>query len=241
MEKPEFEKQNNLEIKTDPESQEQFGQRIAELKERLGTEDRELIEKMEDKVTGLEDKIEKLEKLVTIDELTGAYNRRGFVGEAGKLLNVLAGDMQAKKERREDEGMADVAFLLIDLDGFKQINDRLGHNVGDEILKKCVSVLKENVRDLDVVGRWGGDEFTVALMDVTPEEAEKVAAKLKEIIGDIEVGGQKLKELFEDVPAGASVGVSMAKNSAPDGNFDLKKIIEEADRAMYRDKGDRKR
>jgi len=201
-------------------SEQNFQQRLEKLKERLSAGDVELIEK-------LEKELDKWKALATIDPLTNIYNRRGFDREVERLLNIL---------ERENKTIEGVAFLMIDLDNFKKINDRLGHDIGDNVLTMCAALLEESVRDADIVGRWGGDEFIIALKDVTIEEAKGVAAKLKKEIGEMEINGKKLKELFEDVIIGASIGVAMPEPTVSSENFNLSEVIKKTDITMYQDK-----
>ena len=100
---------------------------------------------------------EQLESLAVTDPLTGLLNRRGFDREMERAL--------ATARRYRDIGV----LIYVDLDGFKPINDTLGHSAGDEVLKRVAQILAENVRDSDRVARVGGDEF-VALLTRTERE-----------------------------------------------------------------------
>lgn len=108
-----------------------------------------------------------LRKLSEVDALTGLDNRRA----AARALDAMA-------VRRGPEGTRHVLFL-IDVDHFKQINDSHGHHVGDEVLVALAARLKAACRPTDLVARWGGEEFLVACTNLTREQAEQVAARLR--------------------------------------------------------------
>lgn len=107
-----------------------------------------------------------LEHLANHDPLTGLLNRRGFEAELDRHAALVA--------RYGPTG----ALLLLDLDHFKQINDTLGHNAGDQLIASLAEVLRRTVRDTDVVARLGGDEFAIVLPQDGQEEAELVADKI---------------------------------------------------------------
>ena len=106
----------------------------------------------EQRLATLQARIEYLESLSVTDELTGLQNRRGFLVQLDRTL--------ATARRGGPHGI----LMLCDLDGFKQINDRYGHLVGDEVLCQIGSLLARHVRRSDTVARLGGDEFAVLLV-----------------------------------------------------------------------------
>ena len=108
-----------------------------------------------------------LEDLAYRDELTELPNRRG----ATRQIDVLI-----SRARRHGHQLA---LLLIDADRFKAVNDEHGHAVGDVVLRELSARLRERVRREDVVGRWGGEEFVVALPETTPDGAAAVAESLR--------------------------------------------------------------
>ncbi len=108
-----------------------------------------------------------------IDSLTGLYNRRGWDQKVAEYL---------KHSERTHE---DISFLVVDLDEFKSINDTLGHDAGDEILKKVSKILKK--RDTDVAARYGGDEFTLLLPATSPMSAEKVKHRILEEAKELKI------------------------------------------------------
>jgi diguanylate cyclase (GGDEF)-like protein len=112
------------------------------------------------------------------------------------------------------------SILLIDIDQFKEINDQYGHDRGDEILKDFSIVLRSNTRRNDIVCRWGGDEFVIFLSDVTKEDTEKIAGRIKNIIKE----NTKLS-----VIQSISIGISYY----PDDSIDIKQLITLADENMY--------
>ncbi len=111
----------------------------------------------------------RLRQLATTDELTGLFNRRFF-------LNRWS--LEFERARRYQRPLA---CLMIDVNGFKQVNDQLGHPTGDQVLKKVSASLRKQVRNTDVLARFGGDEFIVALPETTLVQAEIVADKLRQI------------------------------------------------------------
>ncbi|SMB96483.1 diguanylate cyclase (GGDEF) domain-containing protein [Thermanaeromonas toyohensis ToBE] len=143
-----------------------------------------------------------------LDSLTGCYTRR----YAEEVLSL--------------DGRYAVAF--IDLDGFKAVNDTLGHEAGDRVLSAFGDVLRQSVRSMDVVIRWGGDEFVVVLPGVGPEEADAVIERIRTAwsAAHPKVGVFRV---------GFSVGVTTGE-----GHGRLREVIEEADRLMYADKKVRK-
>jgi diguanylate cyclase (GGDEF)-like protein len=150
------------------------------------------------------------------DALTGLPNRAQFLDKV--TLSIQC--------RRHNRGF-DFAVLFIDLDGFKPINDRLGHKAGDAVLRETARRLHACLRKGDIVGRYGGDEFTLLINNVSgPPDvvrvAERVLNKLKE---PIFVG--------KDVHVGASIGIALSTNlhEVPED------LIRDADKAMYRAKG----
>ncbi len=156
--------------------------------------------------------------LARIDSLTRLGNRKAFLE---RLHDALADD--AKPCER-------VAVLFIDLDGFKAVNDRHGHRVGDELLRVVGERLSANVRASDVVARLGGDEFACLIRRCGPHErVAQVAGKLFDALSDpYQLGDAR-------VLVQASIGIAIA----PDDGADPGVLLDRADAAMYRAKRNR--
>jgi diguanylate cyclase (GGDEF)-like protein len=168
----------------------------------------------------LENQIEENKYLALHDPLTGLPNRRLF---EDRMTSAL------QRSRRTGTRMA---LLVIDLDNFKQINDALGHHVGDQVLQHVASTFVERVRRSDTVSRTGGDEFSVILEEPTNrEEAENVGASLRQLL--------ELPVTLEDclVEIGASVGIAIF----PEDAADAESLCIAADRRMYEAKQDKRR
>jgi diguanylate cyclase (GGDEF)-like protein len=163
----------------------------------------------------LEDQIEHNKFLALHDELTGLPNRRLF---HDRLASAL--------ERARRTG-ADTALLLIDLDQFKQVNDRMGHHVGDLLLQQVSSILMGRVRRSDTVARTGGDEFCLILEEPTSEEdARRVADSLIHLLKEpILLGKHKVR-------IGASIGLAVFPQDAADAEA----LCIAADLRMYAEK-----
>ncbi len=151
-----------------------------------------------------------LERQATTDDLTGLPNRREFERLADEAL--LAAE-------RFNTGLC---VMLIDLNGFKQINDTLGHHFGDLVLRAAAKRLRQAVRDTDVVGRWGGDEFVILLPGLQDSSAVRSSAE--------RIGG-----LLGDTPIADEVTVTAAIGAAlfPRHGTTLDELVRAADEAMY--------
>lgn len=146
------------------------------------------------------------------DYLTGLPNRILFLNSLENLIHL------AKRNKYK------VATLFLDLDGFKQINDTLGHGAGDQLLQEVAERLKEVIRASDVVARVGGDEFTFALNNIgSDENAALMAGKIIASLSvPFDLDGRQCH-------IGGSVGISIY----PDDSEDIEKLIMQADAAMY--------
>ncbi len=154
-------------------------------------------------------------KKASFDELTNLPNRNLFYDRLDQTI--------AQSELSETQA----ALLFIDLDGFKEVNDRFGHDAGDELLRIAAERLSENVRDSDTVARMGGDEFTVVLSQVAePGEAKEVAAKTLELLSQPFMLGN------QEVRVSASVGIALYPRDGGNGIT----LIKHADAAMFRAK-----
>lgn len=158
---------------------------------------------------------QRLEHLAYRDMLTGLPNRALFVD---RLKHAIAG---ARRRR------AVVAVLFIDLDGFKDVNDRLGHETGDKLLRALAGRLRTAVRDTDTVARLGGDEFAVLLEDVSYVQDVALTAQklLDRIATPLVLSGARQA-------ISASIGVSLYPSDAADAST----LLRNADKAMYRAK-----
>src|SRR5918992_4583469 len=163
----------------------------------------------------LQNDARRLEFLAHHDTLTGLPNRAMFADRAREAV---------AHARRHDKT---AAFLFLDMDNFKQVNDRLGHDVGDNLLKIMASRLRASVRGDDFIARIGGDEFCVLMQEIAdPREAAAVAQKLLHELGkSYRVGGH-------DVTSGASIGIACV----PQDGDEVNTLMRLADHAMYRAK-----
>jgi diguanylate cyclase (GGDEF)-like protein len=151
-----------------------------------------------------------LEDLAYRDELTELPNRRG----ASRQIDVLI-----SRSRRHGHQLA---LLLIDADRFKSVNDEHGHAVGDVVLRELAVRLRERVRREDVVGRWGGEEFVVALPETTPDGAAAVAESLRAAISKTPIAAA-------DVTLDVTVSIGVAAWTGEE----LDDLVDRADRALY--------
>lgn len=119
-----------------------------------------------DRTKELESKNEELESLSESDPLTALYNRR-------KIDNTVLTNIKLAERYNNTFGL-----ILLDLDDFKKINDKFGHNIGDEVLKKTAKILTTHTRSTDIVGRWGGEEFLIICPNTNEKEISLITDKL---------------------------------------------------------------
>ena len=165
-------------------------------------------------ISRLKESQERVEYLATHDALTGLPNRSLFHDRL---------DLAMAQARRSNSL---VALMFMDLDNFKNINDTLGHDVGDELLVEIARRLKEQMRDMDTVARLGGDEFTIVLPETDFVGAERVAERL------ISAVRQPVRVRHKDLFVSASIGLAFY----PDDGETRTSLIKAADTAMYRAK-----
>jgi diguanylate cyclase (GGDEF)-like protein/PAS domain S-box-containing protein len=162
-------------------------------------------------ITDLKEKEFTLEKQARTDQLTQIYNRM-YIDEV--LKN------QYYRYQRNNEPCC---VILVDIDYFKSVNDEYGHIVGDKVLIEFARLLKSSIREGDVLGRWGGEEFLIILPHITKEKAALLAEKLRQIVE---------KNVFpEVVTKTASFGVACFQDG-----ISIEKLIDNADMALYKAK-----
>jgi len=156
-----------------------------------------------------------LQKLSIYDSLTKIYNRRYFMQrffeefERAKRFNF------------------DLSFLMVDVDHFKKINDTYGHLVGDAVLREIANILNENLREIDFVGRFGGEEFSILLLETDKAGAIMVAERLS-----ARISRRRIKVFDENLDLSVSVGVA----SFPQNTLYSDVLVEVADKALYKAK-----
>ncbi len=116
------------------------------------------------------DKNRELEYLAYYDQMTGVYNRRRFEELLNRELSLMKRYVYPS------------CLVMLDIDNFKEINDAYGHPVGDEVLKKIATTLTKNLRETDILARWGGDEFLILLSHTQLKNGRKVVEHLRELI-----------------------------------------------------------
>lgn len=159
-------------------------------------------------------RIHELERMADTDPMLPVYNRRAFMREVRRAQGVMS-----------RYGILS-SIIYFDLDGFKAVNDRYGHAVGDTLLERVAGVLDRGVRDCDMVARLGGDEFGVLLfksgVDVARAKAGVLACRISEIGLDHPDGPVRVSASWGTAPC------------EPDDTPDI--VLDRADRAMYLDK-----
>ena len=161
-----------------------------------------------------------LRSLSIIDELTGLYNRRGFLRLAEHHLELA---------HRTKKGLL---LFFIDLDGLKKINDRYGHQEGDQALIKTADILKETFRSSDIIARLGGDEFMVLMVGARPESAEQSTQRLRDNL--------KSHNRFKQTSYELSFSQGTAFFDPLQSNLRIEELIIMADRALYDEKRKKK-
>jgi len=156
-----------------------------------------------------------IETLAITDGLTGVYTRRYFIERF---------DEEIKRSRLHKSSLA---FLMIDADHFKMVNDQHGHLTGDAVLKEIAHIIQEGVREIDIVGRFGGEEFCVVLPDTDLEGSCVVAERIRKAAQDTVI-----KAYDNALHMTLSIGVAVYPS---DGKL-LEELMDKADWALYRAK-----
>lgn len=149
-------------------------------------------------------------RLSFTDEMTGLYNWR-----------FIRNNVQSDFNKSLQTG-TQCAVLMIDIDNFKIINDRYGHQAGDKAIKMIASILKTSVRSIDVAGRYGGDEFFVMLPNINAQNAEAIAERIRKTVEDTFIK--------QGMPLTVSIGVADIQGGS------LEEIFMNADKNMYKAK-----
>ena len=160
----------------------------------------QLLEQLETDVTKVMGMLSKLKTRVTCDDLTGLLRRNEFFRKLDEMIAPRSGE---------------VTMILIDIDDFKQINDREGHVVGDHVLQRVSTVIQRCLKAGAEVGRFGGEEFVLALC-ASPERARELAEALR-------------RQIQREVNVTVSIGVATAKSA----EWDVRKMVGMADKALY--------
>lgn len=158
---------------------------------------------------------QRVQELAIMDSLTGVFSRRYSIDRLYEELE------RSKKFKYR------FSFLMIDIDHFKDYNDKFGHLVGDAVLKETAETIKENVRQIDLVGRYGGEEFLVILPETDKDQAKFAAERIRQAVQI-----QPIKAYDEDLKVTISIGIS----TFPDDSQEASALVEKADTALYQAK-----
>jgi diguanylate cyclase (GGDEF)-like protein len=159
--------------------------------------------------------LDKIQRLAITDDLTGLYNRRGLY-EIGRL--------EIERTRRYN---LPLAAIVMDIDHFKRVNDQHSHAIGDQVLRSFAKCVQENTRELDIVGRIGGEEFVILLPGSDLHSAHRTAARLQQLVAN-----NATSTNAGDINITVSQGVSILDTNMQD----LNDLVQAADRALYRAK-----
>lgn len=156
-----------------------------------------------------------LQELAITDSLTEVFSRRFFMERFNEEIE------------RSRKFNLNFSFLMIDIDRFKYFNDNYGHLVGDAILKEVAKILKENIRQIDIIGRYGGEEFSVILIETDKSQARVAAERIRKAVAD-----KTIKIYDEELKVTISIGVA----TYPVDGKDTNTILDNADQALYKAK-----
>jgi diguanylate cyclase (GGDEF)-like protein len=157
----------------------------------------------------------RIQEIAITDGLTQAFSRRHFLERAKEEL------------RRSRRFKYNFSFLMLDIDRFKAFNDNYGHLVGDAILRQVSATIKETIRQIDFIGRYGGEELSIVLPETEKEQAILAAQRIRS-----EIESRSINAYDEQVRVTASIGVA----TFPQDAVELPVIIEAADEALYQAK-----
>jgi len=160
---------------------------------------------------------QKAQKLATIDGLTGLYNHRYFMEQLSKEFT------RARRYRNW------LSLIIVDIDYFKHYNDTNGHLAGDRVLKRVGRTIRQCVREMDLVARWGGEEFTLLLPEIDLQNAMVVAEKIRR-----EIETQRFKNERKQPHGRLTISAGVADNASHLKN--PKEMFNQADAALYRAK-----
>jgi diguanylate cyclase (GGDEF)-like protein len=153
-----------------------------------------------------------VEKLSIIDPLTGLLNRRGFFSQAQKKVDLAR------------QTNSDIAVMMVDIDLFKTVNDIYGHQVGDRVIHEIASQMKRTLRESDLVGRYGGEEYIGLLSNIDVNESYIVAERLRERIESLIIQTE-----FYNINTTVSIGVCHLNA----GSMGMESLFSRADKALY--------
>jgi len=154
----------------------------------------------------------KVQELTITDALTSVYCRRYFLERFSEEL------------KRSKKNKLWLTFLMLDIDNFKQYNDRYGHLVGDAILRQISKIISLAVRQIDFIGRYGGEEIAIVLAETNNQQANFAAQRIRQAIN-----AEAIKVYNEELIVTVSIGVS----TFPDDALNMQNLIELADQALY--------
>ena len=193
----------------------QSAQELKSYVDKMANETQECVRQLRTELSASRAREEETERLANRDPLTGLGNRRR---------------VELELEHFEEQKKP-FCVMMFDVNGFKQINDGLGHLAGDQVLKQFAVELKAAFRPTDFIGRWGGDEF-IAIVDCPLKQAEAQVGRIRQwVFGDYEI---VVSGVARKVGVSAAIGLAAGSAHEP-----FVKVIERADAAMYRDKGRR--
>lgn len=198
----------------------EWSRRWEEKNRELESYNRELLalkELYKERARELRAAMEKLEEVSITDDLTMIYNHR-------YLISRLNYEFERAKRYRFP-----IAFIMLDIDHFKVYNDNNGHLAGDEALRKIAMLINRSIRDTDIVGRYGGEEFAIILLHADLTRMVEVAERIRRTIEETPFPKEELQPL-------GKITVSMGGSCLSDGMQTMENLIGSADEALYRAK-----
>lgn len=180
------------------------------------------IEDYKERIAALQAQVQLLQERLVTDELTQILNRRGLMEYLEAIANEVRYQFKHPDKRRSVVIKA-LSIIFLDIDFFKKINDTHGHDAGDDVLRQTAELIQGEVRQLDIVGRYGGEEIVVGLVGASGEHSTRIAENLRRVIEEHDFIVQD-----STVKVTASLGVAELH-----GEDTIAAVLKRADEALY--------